>query len=275
MPVGAASQEPAAAQVSEVPRLASASLLGSRTWAQMESHNTDVVRRWNFASAFLLCWVLANVVRVAHAVSSARRKSGSDGQITIVDGISVVVTDSIGPATVGFWRSHVLVPQWVFALPQSQRQYVLRHEEEHRSAHDARILFAASLLTIVVPWNLALWWQLRRLYLAVEIDCDNRVVNRLGDANAYGELLLKVAQAATRGPRLQPALLGGMGSLERRLTALLEPAPLRHLQRILLPALALGLLFLVLLVPHPVLEHASHVHVTAATTTALESHPQH
>ena len=37
-----------------------------------------------------------------------------------------------------------------------------------------------------MPWNLALWWQLRRLRLAVEMDCDNRVVAALGDPNPYG-----------------------------------------------------------------------------------------
>jgi hypothetical protein len=96
------------------------------------------------------------------------------------------------------------------------------------------------------------------------MDCDNRVVSALGDANAYGELLLKIAQATSRGPRLQPALLG-VGSLERRLTALLAPTPLRYVQRFLLPALALGLLFVVLSMPHPVLGHGSHAHVTAMT----------
>jgi beta-lactamase regulating signal transducer with metallopeptidase domain len=158
----------------------------------------------------------------------------------------------------------------VLALPGTQRQYVIRHEEEHRRAHDARLLFVASLPLILMPWNLAMWWQLRRLCLAVEIDCDNRVVSGLGDAPAYGELLLKVAQAASSGPRLQPALLGGMGSLERRLTVLLAPTPLRHLQRFLLPAVALGLLFVVLAMPHPVLSTGPHAHVTmtsGATST--------
>jgi beta-lactamase regulating signal transducer with metallopeptidase domain len=175
---------------------------------------------------------------------------------------------------VGFWNSQVLVPRWVLALPQSQRQYVLRHEDEHRARYDAQILFVASLPLIVVPWNLALWWQLRRLYLAVEIDCDNRVVNKLGNANAYGELLLKVAQAASRGPRLQPALLGGTGSLERRLTALLDPAPLRQIQRFLLPAFALGLLALVLMVPHPVLKRSPHSHAPASMANAPHSIPR-
>jgi beta-lactamase regulating signal transducer with metallopeptidase domain len=115
------------------------------------------------------------------------------------------------------------------------------------------------------PWNVAMWWQLRRLCLAVEMDCDNRVVAALGNATAYGELLLKVAQAASRGPRLQPALLG-VGMLERRLTVLLAPAPLRHVQRLLLPGAALGLLFVVLWMPHPVLERGSHTHVTMNQT---------
>ena len=118
-----------------------------------------------------------------------------------------------------------------------------------------------------MPWNPALWWLVRRLCLAVELDCDNRVVKALGDAPAYGELLLKVAQAANRGPRLQPAFLGGMGSLERRLTALVAPAPLRHAQKFLLPAAAMALLLLVLWMPHPVLGSASNGHAAMAATT--------
>jgi beta-lactamase regulating signal transducer with metallopeptidase domain len=186
----------------------------------------------------------------------------------------VIVTDAIGPATVGLWRARVLVPRWVLALPRTQRRYVLRHEEEHRSAHDARLIFVASLTLLLLPWNLALWWQLWRLRLAVEMDCDNRVVAALGDAPAYGGLLLRVAEAASRGPRLQPAFLGGMGSLERRLTALLEPTPLRHVQRFLVPAVAIALLFVVLSLPHPVLG-GSRAHMTTTSgplTTSPEPH---
>jgi beta-lactamase regulating signal transducer with metallopeptidase domain len=121
-----------------------------------------------------------------------------------------------------------------------------------------------------MPWNLAMWWLLRRLCLAIEMDCDNRVVGALGDAPAYGELLLRVAQASSRGPRLQPAFLGGMGTLERRLTALLAPTPLRHLQRFLLPAVAIGLLFVVAWMPHPVNGPGKHAHATRTTTQTAE-----
>jgi beta-lactamase regulating signal transducer with metallopeptidase domain len=144
-------------------------------------------------------------------------------------------------------------------MPGVQRRYVLRHEAEHRSAHDERLLFVASLFLVLAPWNLALWWQLRRLRLAVEMDCDNRVVSALGNAPAYGELLFKVAQAASRGPRLQPALLG-VGMLEHRLTKLLAPTHLRQVQRMMLAVAAAALLVLVLSMPHPVPGHGMHTH---------------
>jgi bla regulator protein BlaR1 len=166
------------------------------------------------------------------------------------------------------WRSRLFVQSCVLAMPGAQRKYVLRHEEEHRRANDARLLFVASLPLLLVPWNPAMWWLLRRLCLAIEMDCDNRVVSALGDAPAYGELLLKVAQASSRGPRLQPAFLGGVGTLERRLTALLAPTPLRHLQRFLLPAVAIGLLFVVAWMPHPVVGPGSHTHATHSAAAA-------
>ena len=240
---------------------ASLSVLDPAWWAQIESYDTAINRVWLTASALLLLWALANACRVWRVVGLARTARGDARGPAMIDGVPVVITDAVGPATVGLLRSRVLVPRWVLALPRAQRQYVIRHEEEHRRSHDARLLFVASLPLILMPWNLAMWWQLRRLYLAVEMDCDSRVVSGLGDATAYGELLFKVAQAGNRGARLQPALLG-MGSLERRLTALLAPRPLRYAQRFLLPAVALGLLAVVVLMPHPVLAHGSHAHVT-------------
>jgi hypothetical protein len=236
-------------------------MLDPRWWAHTASYNATINRVWLSASALLIVLGVANAWRVWRIISRSRRRRDLAGGPTIVDGVPVVLTDSVGPATVGLWRTRVLVPRWVLALPGMQRQYVLHHEDEHRSAHDAHLLFVASLALILMPWNLALWWLLRRLRLAVEMDCDNRVVSALGNPIAYGELLLKVAQAASRGPRLQPALLGGVGMLEHRLTVLLAPTPLRHVQRFLLPALAIGLLLVVLSMPHPVLGRGARTHV--------------
>jgi beta-lactamase regulating signal transducer with metallopeptidase domain len=236
-------------------------------WEHIRSLNPIINRYWIIVSGVLLIWGLVNAMRVSYLVALSRDAVRDRRTPPMVDGVSVVVTNQLGPATVGLLRSRVLVPRWVLALPEQQRQYVLRHEDEHRRAHDAALLFLASLPIVLMPWNPALWWQVRRLCLAVELDCDNRVVRALGDARAYGELLLRVAQAGSRGPRLQPAFLGGMGSLERRLTALVAPTPLRHAQKFVLPIVATALLLLVLWMPHPVLGSASHAHTAMTTAT--------
>jgi beta-lactamase regulating signal transducer with metallopeptidase domain len=234
-------------------------------WVRAESYDAMINPLWVAASMLVALWGLINVLRVAWLVYSARRAAAATGRRTVIDGVPVLVTDRLGPATVGVLRSRVLVPKWVLTLPKVQRRYVVHHEDQHRKSHDALVLFVASLTLIIMPWNVALWWQLRRLSLAVELDCDNRVVSTLGNPRAYGELLLKVAEAASKGPRLQPALLG-MGSLEKRLAVLLAPTRLRQAQKFLLPALAVGLLAAILSMPHPVTGHGSHA------SAAMSSH---
>lgn len=228
-------------------------------WAGIESYCSTINRVWPLLSMGLMVWGVANLLRVARTVHMSR------GNAQMIDGVSVLVTDALGPATVGLLRSRVLLPKWVLALPGNQRQYVVRHEQEHRNANDARLLMLMSLSLILAPWNLALWWQLRRLRLAVEMDCDNRVITALGNPTAYGNLLLRVAEAASRGPRLQPAFLGGAGTLEKRLRALVAPAPLRHAQRFLLPIAAVVLLAVAVSLPHPV-HTMSHTHKAVAST---------
>lgn len=240
-------------------------------WARLESMNGPIQPIWLTLSVTLIMLGLANALRIWRVTSSRNMRGG---QGAIIDDVRVMVTESVGPATVGLWRSLVVVPRWVLALPGVQRRYILRHEEEHRRAHDAHLLFVASLSLLLLPWSLALWWQLRRLALAVELDCDSRVVRALGNPNVYGELLFKVAQASSRGPSLQPAFLGA-GSLERRLTALIAPTQLRNLQRFLLPIAAVALLMLALSMPHPVISNgsnAAHVTTTPATTQTLATH---
>jgi len=239
-------------------------------WQRTESYNRPINRIWLALSAMLFLWGVANSWRVLRLVSTARRRQGGSASI---DGVPVLVTDSIGPATVGLWDSQVLVPRWVLALSGVQRQYVLHHEDEHRRAHDAHLLLATSLVLLLMPWNLAFWWQLRRLALAVETDCDNRVVAALGDAHGYGELLLKVAQATSRAPRLQPALLGA-GMLERRLRELVGP-PRQQLQRLMMAAAACALLVLAFSMPHPVLSNELHRHGGTATPATTTAHTQH
>ena len=245
--------------------------LGPSVWGRIEALDPTINRLWQIASWTLFAWGIANALRVLYVVHAARVAKGRSRGPAVLDGVPVVFTDTAGPATVGVWRPKVLMPSWVLAMPAVQRRYVVRHEEEHRRTHDARLLFVASLPLLLMPWNLALWWQLRRLCLAVELDCDTRVVAALGDARRYGTLLLRVAEAANRGPRLQPAFLGGTGTLERRLAELLAPTPLRRGQRFLLPALAALLLFIVAMMPHPIIRPDAHTHGATASAPVMSS----
>src|SRR5690606_16709456 len=99
-----------------------------------------------------------------------------------------------GPALVGFVRPAILLPRWAMELPAAERELILRHEEEHRRAGDGTLLFVALLALVLMPWNAPLWWQVRRLRLAVEVDCDRRVVRRSTDVRRYALLLVHMSR---------------------------------------------------------------------------------
>lgn len=121
---------------------------------------------------------------------------------SVVDGRDVLISADVGPAVVGLWSPRVVLPAWTLALDPPERELMLSHEEQHLRAKDPALLAAALAAVLLAPWNLALWWQWRRLRLAVEMDCDARVLREGGSPPLYGELLLRV------GERRTAALLG-------------------------------------------------------------------
>jgi beta-lactamase regulating signal transducer with metallopeptidase domain len=118
----------------------------------------------------------------------------------VVLGVPVLVSERTGPALVGAVSPAIVVPEWALALESGQLALMLRHEQEHQRAHDGQLLFAAQFALLAMPWNIALWWQVLRLRVAVELDCDARVL-RDADARSYGSLLLDVVG---RQPALAP-----------------------------------------------------------------------
>jgi hypothetical protein len=129
---------------------------------------------------------------------------------------------------------------------------ILLHEREHRAARDPWVLASGALLVAVAPWNPALWWALGRVRLAVEGDCDARVLGRGVHPKAYGRLLLEMG-SRTRGasPFALALTEGGKTFLERRLLMIPTMFGKRRIWAGL-PAMALGALFLVLACETPV-----------------------
>lgn len=186
-----------------------------------------------FAEIPGILWVTLSAVLLALVVCDAlRMRVRSRGWLDArVAGVRVQISESTGPATLGVLRVRIVMPRWVFSLSRDERRLVLLHELEHARAGDVRCLAGMMALLILVPWHPALWWQGRRLQRALELDCDTRVVRRSGDRARYARLLLAFGERARRPPLLAAALGVRRPLLERRLEALLVPAP-RHGRRL-------------------------------------------
>ncbi len=169
---------------------------------------------WGAASAALLA-TLAGL-----AVLLRRRRRGWTR--ATVDGTPVVLSRDVGPAVVGLLRSEIVLPAWVLDLDPAVRRLMVAHEEEHLRAGDPRLLVAGLALLALMPWNPALWWQLRRLRLAVEVDCDARVLRRAPDVRAYGGLLLEVGRRASGSWLPVAAFSEPVSFLERRIRVMTE-----------------------------------------------------
>jgi TonB family protein len=175
---------------------------------------------WGLASLAMLVTLGVAATRLIRLRRHWRR--------TALDGRQVFVSRDIGPAVVGVWRPRVVLPEWALALPAGERELMLAHEEEHVRAGDPVLLAAALVAWLVAPWNPALWWQWRRLRLAVEMDCDARVLAQGRSAPAYAELLLEVGGRRT-GSLVGAAAFGEPVSfLESRIRRIIGRLPRRR-----------------------------------------------
>ncbi|MCH8256095.1 MAG: TonB family protein [Gemmatimonadetes bacterium] len=188
-----------------------------------------VVGAWVGASVLLAIVLVASQLRI-------RREAG-DCPGEVVDGVLVRFTQRLGPAVVGSFPSIIVLPAWVQRLAADRRRLVLSHELEHIHAGDLKLLSAGLLIAVLVPWNIPLWWQLRRLRDAVELDCDDRVLKSWADPRSgsdprskvdprvYGELLLEVARHRSALIFPAPALSNPKSLLARRIHKMMHPNP--------------------------------------------------
>jgi beta-lactamase regulating signal transducer with metallopeptidase domain len=146
-------------------------------------------------------------------------------------GTRVRIAPDAGPAVVGITKPQIVVPRWLLGRSIDEQQLVLAHEREHLGARDHLLLGAGSLVVALVPWHPAAWWMLARLRLAIELDCDARVLRRGVPARTYGTLLIDLADRCT-GFRVGATALADEGShLERRLLAMKTNGTKRSLLR--------------------------------------------
>ncbi len=201
-----------------------------------------------------LVWVVLSSLLVVTVLFAFARlvREGRSWQPGSLGHRSVLWSRDTGPTIVGLLRPRVVLPAWVRAIGRREQELILAHEEEHIRAGDARLRFLMTLPLFVFPWNPALWLQRHRLNLAVELDCDRRVMRRMpGHRHAYGNLLLRVGAGRNGLHRVAlVALSEGRSQLERRITRLEEQMPrVRRLQGVLLVLGAAAIVALAVLFP--------------------------
>lgn len=167
------------------------------------------------------CWVIASLVLVARLVRTQRALSqiAASARASRIDGHSVLITDSVGPAVVGVTTPQIAVPAWLNELDAPMRELVLRHEQEHCRTRDTALLWLGEVAVALAPWNIAIQWQARRLRLALELDCDARTLRGSDAATTYGKLLLLIAQRQQM-TRLAPMLAESNSHLQERIHAM-------------------------------------------------------
>jgi TonB family protein len=202
----------------------------------------------------LPAWVLAStgllLAGCALLLSLRLRRRG--WRPATVAGVPVLVSAATGPAVVGFVRGRIVLPAWALEWDEERQRMMVEHEREHLRARDPLLLLLGLAAVAAVPWNAALWWQLRRLRLAMEVDCDARVLRRRVDVRAYGLLLLDVGRLASAGHVPTLALTEPPSFLERRIRTMTDRTLERSFRRAALPAaVCVGALVLAAAVPGP------------------------
>ncbi len=167
---------------------------------------------WMVSSALLILWLAI----VAHRYADARLEWPDEE----IEGVLVHVSPAAGPAVFGFFKPWIAVPAWLLDRPLHEQRLVVGHEKEHLRGGDHYLMAAAWLIVALMPWNVAAWWMVARLRLAIELDCDRRMVRRGVSVHTYGLLLIDVA-SEYRGLSLGATAFASRPSqLERRIRAM-------------------------------------------------------
>ena len=152
----------------------------------------------------------------------------------------IFLAEDFGPGVVGLIHSAIVMPRWALDMTEQEQELMLRHEAEHRAAHDVWLTSGALWLLALLPWSVPLWWTVRRLRLAIEIDCDYRVLRRSSEVMHYAGLLVEIGARRMTSPAGALAFARPAPFLERRIRAMTDnPKPrfLRALRMIVITGL--------------------------------------
>ncbi|MEP6780228.1 MAG: M56 family metallopeptidase [Gemmatimonadaceae bacterium] len=220
--------------------------------SQLEIAPNSTFQRLNSSllKAWLVIAAIGSLICLIAVARTMRQRGTWSGEY--VDGTPVLVTHDVGPALIGVLQYSIVIPRWVCSLEERARKLILAHEREHARSYDPILLALGVFLVVVAPWNVVNWFMLRRLRLAIEMDCDQRVLRAHPDARSYSSLLLDVAERTLPSVMPQAALVEYGTSLETRIRAMISPSAQHRALRVGGNLLAMGALVAVACVtPRP------------------------
>jgi hypothetical protein len=135
------------------------------------------------------------------------------------------VAPGAGPAVIGLLHPEIVVPAWLLQEPADHQRMVVLHEDEHIRGRDPLLAGLCFALAALMPWNPVLWWLLRGMRWAAEVDCDSRVLRHDVPARAYGSLLIEMAGRTPRFSLGVSHLSESSAALKRRLQAMTARMP--------------------------------------------------
>jgi hypothetical protein len=193
-------------------------------------------------------WILGSllVLVIFAGVCFRLRRQRAKWDTRTLRGEAVLLSDGLGPAVMGLLRPRIILPPWALSLSDEELELILLHEKEHMQARDPALLAGGLFMAAVAPWNPVLWWSLQRLRLAVEGDCDRRVLARGIAPRRYGRFLLGIASRRGGLPAMAPALTeGGRTFMEKRLL-MMQTLVRKHRSWAAVSGLAAAAVFLIL-----------------------------
>jgi bla regulator protein blaR1 len=212
-------------------------------WTDLGATSTNIDKHQRLDRTILRLWVASTVLTGALIVVNIwqirrRRRGWRQGTMS---GAAVLIAPDTGPAVLGIFRPKIVVPEWLVSAPLDTQRHVIAHECAHVHVRDSALLALSMLPILLTPWNSLLWWQARRLRMAIEVDCDRRVLVHGIDMKRYAEVLMQFGLRRS-------SLLGAIASmsespstLEKRITLMAQPKVARWtVSSIALVAMAIG-----------------------------------
>jgi bla regulator protein blaR1 len=175
----------------------------------------------------VIAWAVASVALIAliAGVHERMRRARRAWPIAELHGARVRVSPRVGPVVIGMSQPEIVVPRWLLERSVDEQRLVVAHEAEHLAARDGLLLGAAYVAAAVLPWNPAIWVMFSRLRLAVELDCDARVLRHGVAAQSYGALLIDVAERAVPFELGALAFTKSPSHLQQRIVAMKRNIP--------------------------------------------------